>query len=83
MCPPANFQGTHAWIFDTDNFNVQVTNSPDELLQILDSGTYPYSISATKITIDSVAYDYHFESGKLILAHKPEVDGPYMEFERN
>jgi len=83
MCPPANFQGTHAWGFDTDNYNVQVTNSPDELLQILDAGTYPYSISATKITIDSVAYDYHFENNKLILSHKPEADGPYMEFERN
>lgn len=82
LCPPSNFQGDHIWNFDTDNFNVTVINNPDEDLQILNSGTYAYSISATKIVIDSVAYDYFFQNKKLILAHMPELDGPYMEFER-
>lgn len=81
-CPPANFQGIHSWDFDTDDFELTVTNTPDEDMQILATGVYPYFISATKIIIDSVTYDYFFQNDKLILTHMPELDGPYMEFER-
>ncbi|TGV04144.1 hypothetical protein [Flavivirga rizhaonensis] len=83
-CKPVDFQkGEHVWNFDLSNNKINVVNNPDENLQILDTGSYVFSLKEGKITILSVEYDYYFKNGKLFLSDHPEVDGPLMEFIRN
>ncbi|GAB5399691.1 MAG: hypothetical protein Aureis2KO_12760 [Aureisphaera sp.] len=83
-CAPANFEiGTHVWAINTSNNRINVVNTIDEDLQILENGNYGFSLNDSTIMIQSVTYDYYFEDGKLFLADHPEVDGPLIEFVRN
>ena len=81
-CAPPNFQADHLWNFNTSQNAVTVTNIANENLQILDSGTYTFTLTTNSITIESVAYDYYFEGENLFLADEPESDGPLMKFTR-
>ncbi|GAA3617047.1 hypothetical protein Q4Q39_00560 [Flavivirga amylovorans] len=83
-CSPVDFQkGEHVWNFNLSNNKITVVNNPDENLQILDTGSYLFSLKEGKITILSVEYDYYFKDGNLFLSDHPEVDGPLIEFTRN
>ena len=83
-CEPGDFEtGEHVWNFDVTNNEINVINNPDEDLQILDTGSYAFTLTNNTITILSVVYDYYFENENLILANNPEADGPLMEFIRN
>ncbi|MDN5213539.1 hypothetical protein QQ020_15820 [Fulvivirgaceae bacterium BMA12] len=82
-CMPANLvAGDHTWDFDLSKKQLNVVNSVNKPLQILETGSYAFKIENDEITIQSVTYDYYFEKGQLFLADDPEVDGPLMTFER-
>ena len=83
-CAPVDFKmGEHVWNFDLTENEVSVFNLQNEPLQILETGTYKFDLTDSTITIEDVAYDYHFEDETLFLADQPEVDGPLMEFVRD
>lgn len=83
-CEPVDFQiGEHVWNFNNDDGEIIVVNNPNEDLQILETGTYDFIATGSKITIQSVTYDFYFENEKLFLADHPEIDGPLLEFVRN
>jgi len=81
-CAPPNFQADHLWNFNISQNAVTVTNVADENLQILNNGTYTFTLDANTITLEAVVYDYYFEDENLFLADEPESDGPLIKFER-
>ncbi|MBX2827826.1 MAG: hypothetical protein KTR22_06670 [Flavobacteriaceae bacterium] len=82
-CAPVDFEvGEHVWNFNLATNQVHVSNNPDEDLQILDTGSYSFSITDSTITITSIPFDYFFEGEVLYLTDEPEVDGPALEFIR-
>ncbi len=82
-CAPSDLEkGEHIWDFDLLKNEVVVQNKVAKDLQILPTGTYQFELTDSTITIKNVAYDYYFENKKLILADRPESDGPLMEFVR-
>lgn len=81
-CIPPNFQTTHTWDFNISENKVTVTNETDEDLQILDNGTYPFVITTSTITIESIEYEYFFQDGKMYIGIEYVADGPLLVFER-
>lgn len=83
-CAPVDFEpGEHVWLFDLSNRELEVSNTVDEPLQQLATGTYSIELTGNTITIEGVTYDYYFEEMFLYLADQPEVDGPLMKFTRD
>lgn len=79
---PQISEGDIVWTFNSVTNELKVLNNIEAQYSFIQgSGTYDFSISNDlKVSFDGRTYDYRFESSKLIISDKPELDGPMMTF---
>ena len=84
-CEPGNFPtGTHVWEFFVDEGILNVINTQNEPMQVLDSGNHTFTLNGANIVIDSNRqYDIEFQGETLYLSFHPESDGPLLELVKN
>lgn len=72
---------TYTWSFNTKQKLLTVVSSYDgDFFCVPSPGTYNIVVDSSKISIESVSYDYVVTSEKLIVSDSPASDGPQFNF---